>query len=79
MSKKPKKTEYRFIRFVPFASLFADSPKVWYCQNKRQQSRLGECAYYPQWKQYIFCAENPRVVFSTDCLRDIAHFMEQLK
>lgn len=79
MSKEPKEMAYRFIKFVPFASLFADKPKAWHCQNTKHESRLGEVVYYPPWKQYIFCAENPRVVFSADCLRGIAHFMEQLK
>ena len=72
MSKEPKKTEYRFIKFVEFTG-------GWLCKNRKNEYTLGIVDYHASWKQHVFQAEGPHIIFSTDCLRDIAHFMEQLK
>lgn len=79
MSKEPKKTVYRFIKFVEIDALRVSGRQAWYCLNKKSETRLGEVGYYPTWRQYVFVAASRVIVFSADCLRDIAHFMEQLK
>lgn len=61
---------YRFIHFE-------EGPGGWNCINN-SETVLGRCEFYRPWRQWVFTQERESVVFSADCLRDIAHFMEQL-
>ena len=64
------KTEYKYI-------VFKKELGSWACKNKKHGDHLGTVVYSPMWKQFVF---QPRsgTEFSTDCLRDIADFLEQL-
>lgn len=66
------KTKYRFIHFTQFG-------RIWNCLNNSSHVSLGTCYFYAPWKQWVFSQSGPDCVFSADCLRDIAHFMGQLK
>lgn len=69
------KTRYRFIHFTQDTQ----EPRKWHCRNNKQPDyTMGVVGFYYQWKQWIFTQSGPDYVFSADCLRDIAHFMEQL-
>jgi len=68
------KTQFRFIEFVSHSAF----PEVWVCRNKRDKGILGGVEWYPQWKQFTFSASESSV-FSADCLRDIADFLDQTK
>ena len=68
------KTEYKYIKFVQ--TTFLD---YWNCLNKKSNDELGSVFFYKPWNQFIF--EPPEfgdIVFNSLCLRDIAHFLDQL-
>ncbi len=67
------KTKFKYIHFK-------HDPKdnTWECLNTKHRQVLGGVWYYNLWKKWVFVSE-PAAVFSADCLRDIAEFMEQLK
>jgi len=72
------KTQYKFMHFVKVE----DKPKtsVWDCINNRSEAALGRIAWYPTWRQYLFGGFLfGNAVFSADCLRDIAEFLDALK
>ena len=39
---------------------------------------LGYVDWYSRWKSYVFNSMGEAVIFSADCLREIAGFMERL-
>jgi len=68
------RTKYKYIEFVPTVL-----DGHWNCLNRRGKETLGSVSFYQQWKQYIFEPEELNCcVFSSDCLRDIAEFLDQL-
>lgn len=69
------KTRYRFIHFTERTG---PDGAFWECANNRNGCVLGYCNHYPSWNQWVFEQSGPGVVFSADCLQDIAHFMGQL-
>lgn len=66
------KTRYKYIHFEKLS----DNPEVWYCGTLKHQA-LGTVEYYQQWGKYIF-EPDPGTIYSADCCRDIAKFLEQL-
>ena len=68
------RTKFKYIHFVEQP----DEPNIWDCRNTKHGDDLGVVFYYHPWKIFGFIPEG-RPVFSADCLRDIAEFMEQLK
>lgn len=66
------KTRYRHIHFRKGAF-----PNDWTCVNNRSQDTLGHIEHYPPWGCYV-ASFSEGVVFDQNCLRDIAHFLEQL-
>lgn len=68
------KTEYKFIHF----SKLSDDPEVWTCDNNRSQMSLGYIERYKPWRQMCF-HPYAGTVFSDECLKDIAHFIGQLR
>jgi|GEM_PF-2481735 len=68
------KTRYRFIHFVKVGS------DCWHCLNNKTKAPLLEIEYYKPWKQFVssHCSPPLTTVFSADCHRDIAHFLDQL-
>ena len=70
-------TSYRFIHFIQHGE--HNGKPMWECRNNKDSGiKLGIVFWYPTWKQYCFTQDGPNVVFSADCLTDIAHFMGQL-
>lgn len=72
------KTEYKFIFFkdVQWEEDGAQR-EGWYCFSKRGDL-LGRIGFYPRWKKYVFSIKNEDVLFDNTCLKDVAHFLEQL-
>jgi hypothetical protein len=70
------KTRYRFIHFIETAPF--DGKPLWYCRNIKSEDELGKVFWYAPWKRYCFTQSKENIVFSADCLTDIAHFMGQL-
>ena len=67
------KTKYKFIHF----SEIIDGE--WCCfTNSKTVNGLGVCVYYSQWKVWQF-QPSSHSAFTSDCCRDIAHFLDQLK
>lgn len=64
------KTRYHFIHFI-------NTGDRWFCINNKSGAVLGEVAWYPAWRQYIY---EPYVdtVYSVGCLNDIAAFLDQI-
>lgn len=68
------KTKYKYIEFVQ-TTLHG----FWNCLNIKSRAELGSVSYYKAWGQYVFEPyELGDVIFSSDCLRDVAHFLDQL-
>jgi len=68
------KTEYKYIKFVQ--TTLADH---WNCLNRKSETELGSVSYYKQWRQFVFEPDElGDVIFNSSCLRDIAHFLDQL-
>ena len=77
MSKVKIKTKYKYIEFVP--TVLVD---MWNCINRKSKSELGTVDWDKQEHRYVFEPANmpeSALIFSADCLQDIAHFIKQLK
>jgi len=70
------KTKYKHIHFLRRGGLYA-SKRCYSCVNTKSGDSLGQVFYYPRWRLYVFAAM-ATAVFDKNCLRDIAHFLEQL-
>lgn len=70
------KTKYKFIEMVS-ADEFNKKP-MYEIKNIKRKDKLGVIFYYPPWKQYTFTQYNENILFSHDCLTDIADFIKQL-
>jgi hypothetical protein len=57
---------------------FQKSIDCWFCYNKKSDAILGQVGYYPKWKQNIFVPASDKCAFSSDCLIDIAAFLDQV-
>lgn len=75
--RKELKTSYRFIYFS-FIYFSQDKSDLWFCLNKKSNCLLGTVEWYSPWKRYCFFPRD-ETVYSSDCLLDIANFLEQLK
>ena len=64
-------TEYKYIRFEQVIMTF------WLCKNRKSGEVIGSVEWYQQWKQPCFFS-NADMVFSAECLRDIAKFLSSL-
>ena len=69
------RTKYKHIRFESYM----DSMTHWHCVANNGGAFLGSVEYYKPWKRFVFYASTVSCVFSADCLRDIADFLEQLE
>jgi len=68
------KTEYKYIKFVP-----TTLTGHWNCLNRKSESTLGAVSYYRPWRQFVYEPnELGDIIFNSSCLRDIAHFLDQL-
>jgi hypothetical protein len=71
------KTRYKYIHWTDQGELLQGVAQMWRCQNNRTGNCLGFAVYNAAWKKWMFSPAE-FTEFSIDCLRDIAHFMEQL-
>lgn len=68
------KTKYKYIEFIQ--TTIVDN---WNCLNKKGGDELGSVFFYKPWKQFVFeFIELGDCVFNSTCLRDVAHFLDQL-
>lgn len=67
--------EYKWIYFSPL--VFTGKTTVYNCYNKEYQSLLGQVKWYGGFRKYSFFPE-PNIVFETQCLKDIASFLDKL-
>jgi len=70
------KTQYKFIHFEEVKT--DDKPYYW-IRNNKSGDYLGCISWYPNWKMWVFSAADDQCVFNDSCLKDIIHFMGQLK
>ena len=68
------KTRFKFIKFDQAPT---SDGMQWFCDNNKSGDNIGVAVYYEPWRQWVFEAVDT-AVFSADCLRDIAEFMEGL-
>lgn len=71
------KTEYKYIKF----KLFECKPltDVYHCLNNNTDNKIGEVKWYVGWRRYCFFPKGYHsVIFSGDCLIDIADFLKQI-
>jgi hypothetical protein len=71
------KTKYKYIYFEQ--AMFEEGTEGWVCYNKKTDDLLGRVEFYKPWKQWIIEFEKGgSIIFNNTCLRDIAHFLDQL-
>ena len=69
---------YKFIHFMEIEKKSKTS--VWECCNNATKGCLGYIKWHGPWRQYCFFPEPfADLVFNDGCLKDICHFMEQLR
>lgn len=68
------KTEYRYVHFVDMSG---DEYQYWNCVNTKHGDILGFVAIYDPWNQWCYFPGED-VVYSSECLDDIADFLRQL-
>jgi len=68
------KTKYKYIHFEQ--TVLAG---CWNCLNNKSNDDLGSVIWYKPWGQFVFePVELGDIIFNASCLRDIAHFLDQL-
>lgn len=72
------KTRYEYIEFEEMDSQEAGKP-VWRCINRKSGAQLLRVVYYFAWRCHVCTDTNFHAVFSSNCLREIADFLDQLK
>ena len=78
-AKGRMKTRFKFIHFVEAGPDARWDGRYWSCRNNKSAAELGIVFSYSPWKQNVFQQTEQAAIFSADCLRDIAAFMEGLK
>ena len=66
------KMKYKYIEFI---QLMSNIP-VFFCKSRRN-AELGTVSFCVEWKCFEFIPDE-NTGFSSECCRDIAHFLEQL-
>lgn len=68
-------TSFKWIRFdqIPYSG----KTKKYRCVNKEFGSEIGIVMWYGAFRKYSFLP-NPNMVFESQCLKDIASFLESL-
>ena len=66
-------TRFKFIHFQ-------FQRPYWRCLNNKSGEPLGLCEWYPAFRMWVFSPEfGSDLVFSADCLQDIATFLTSLR
>ncbi len=71
------KLRYKFIEFQEESHELLHE-EIWHCINHKYKERLGAVVYCDQFQKWEFQPKN-MTGFTSVCLRDIAHFLDQLK
>lgn len=66
------KTKYKHVYFLQAGK------DQWWCRNNKTTSILYKINWYSPWRCYCSEPFTLDVIFSADCHRDIADFLEQL-
>jgi len=67
---------YKYIYFEDMTGKYGE--EVFSCRS-HYEGHLGDVFYYPKWHQYVFEPEQEIcVIFSKECLEDIADFLGKL-
>ena len=74
----PTKTEYKHIYFAEAVSVPRKAKDIWLCLNNKSDEKLAALEWYAPWRRYCVTDVLDNAVFDADCLRDIAHFLDQL-
>ena len=79
----PTKTKYKYIFFEQsslevYSKAKEKTVQAWTCRNIKSNAILGYTYYYHPWEQWVFSQADSSIVFSQDCLLDIADFLKQL-
>jgi len=64
-------TKYKHISFLK------DQAGFYVCVNNHTQAELGKVEFYTRWKKWCYFP-TVQAVYSSDCLQDIANFLEKL-
>jgi hypothetical protein len=75
------KTKYKYIEMIEVTDVPPDELPYWSVINSKHKAELGRISWYWMWRQKVFFPNRDSILvfFSSDCLRDIADFIEQLK
>ena len=76
---KEIKSEYKYIKFEK-DSAYRDPKGKTICiiiYNKHSDEELGYIEWYEAWRQYCMMTKDD-IVFNSQCLKDIAEFMDNL-
>lgn len=65
--------EFKYLRFEP-CQVF-EKTSVWNCLSRSSGAVLGQVKWYGPWRRYCYFPACP-AVYSPDCLKDIAEFLE---
>jgi hypothetical protein len=70
------KTKYKYVRFEHDTGK-GSIRDLWWCRDSETSQVLGAIEFSDLHKQFVFIMAN-EIIFTADCLRDIADFMEQV-
>lgn len=70
------KTEYKYLIFMQTDSSGLKT-QIWECRNKNSNDLLGIVKWFSNWRQYCYFTV-VNAVYSTGCMDDINHFINQL-
>lgn len=70
-------TKYDYLIFEKAAQQPAKT-SAWDCKNAKSGTVLGTVKWHAPWHQYCYFP-TVQAVYSAGCLKDITHFMGQLK
>lgn len=72
-------TRYKHMYFEKYVIMKDRPHPTWLCCNNTTDAQLGKVEWYASLRQYRFAASSKMVAFDTSCLKDIIHFIDQLK
>jgi predicted secreted protein len=71
------KTKYKYVEFEE-TPVILGGKAIWRCINITSGAQLLRLIYYVHWRRYVSSDTNQSAVFSSDCHRDIASFLDEL-
>lgn len=71
------KTKYKYFYFE-LVSAAVSKKQTWFCISGKTKFLLSIVKWFEEWQQYC-CFPQEDTVFSSDCLVDVADFIDQLR